>query len=191
MKKAIVVLSCLLAVSTASFAAAQTGDEQASAIAPDTAKAVIAKVEQTKAIAKIEDPLVNTRFVRALTNVQIELTLIDQIANAAPQKKTVSMIVSSGSWGKIRNTAVQINPMRVGLNVDARPLVSVDGPVQLELTIYYYPPQGDPKEPGVPTELNQSLTVVLQSGKSMMISQSADPASDRKVNVEVKATVLK
>ena len=35
----------------------------------------------------------------------------------------------------------------MGLNVDARPFVSVEGPVQLELTIYYYPPQGDPKDP--------------------------------------------
>ena len=42
-----------------------------------------------------------------------------------------------------------------------------------------------------PTELNQSLTVVLQSGKPMLISQAADPTSDRKVTVEVKATVLK
>jgi hypothetical protein len=39
--------------------------------------------------------------------------------------------------------------------------------------------------------MNQSLTVVLQSGKPLMISQAADPVSDRKVNVEVKATILK
>ena len=42
-----------------------------------------------------------------------------------------------------------------------------------------------------PTSINQSLTVVLQSGKPMVVSQAADPVNDRKVVVEVKATVLK
>jgi hypothetical protein len=183
MKNAILIVACLVAVGTPSFAAAQTGPK------PPTAQEVDAKVEQTQAIkAKIDEALSGSRFVRTLTNVQIELTLTDQIGPGAPQKKTVSMIVSSGNWGKIRNTAV---PTRIGLNVDARPFVSVEGPVQLELTIYYYPPQGDPKDPGTPTELNQSLTVILQSGKPLVISQAADPVSDRKVIVEVKATVLK
>jgi len=131
------------------------------------------------------------RFVRTLTNVQVELTLTDQIGTGAPEKKTVSMIVSSGSWGKIRNTAARSGPVQIGLNVDARPFVSTDGPIQLELTIYYYPPQGKPEAPVLPTELNQSLTVVLQSGKPLLVSQAADPASDRKVTVEVKATILK
>ena len=101
------------------------------------------------------------------------------------------MIVASGSLGKIRNTAARIGPTQIGLNVDARPFVSIEGPIQLELTLYYYPPQGDVKDPGMPTELNQSLTVVLQSGKPLVVSQAADPVSDRKVVVEVKATVLK
>ena len=42
-----------------------------------------------------------------------------------------------------------------------------------------------------PSGVNQSQTVVLQSGKPLIISQAADPVSDRKVVVEVKATVLK
>jgi hypothetical protein len=137
------------------------------------------------------DPPPNSRFVRTLTNVQVELTLTDQIGTQAPEKKTVSMIVASGSWGKIRNTAARSGPVQIGLNVDARPFVSTDGPVQLELTLYYYPPQGKPDAPVVPTELNQSMTIVLQSGKPLLISQSADPASDRKITVEVKATILK
>jgi hypothetical protein len=33
--------------------------------------------------------------------------------------------------------------------------------------------------------------VVLQSGKPLIVSQAADPVSERKVLVEVKATVLK
>lgn len=147
--------------------------------------------------AKIEDAQ-STRFVRTLTNVQIELTVTDQLGTTPPEKKVVSMIVSSGNWGKIRSvgSVPQIGdpPYVVDLNVDARPFVSTEGPIQLELTLNYYPPKGaaDSRDPKPrPTGINQSQTVVLTSGKPLIISQAADPLSDRKVTVEVKATVLK
>jgi hypothetical protein len=35
------------------------------------------------------------------------------------------------------------------------------------------------------------VTVVLDSGKPLLISKSADPLSDRTVTVEVKATIVK
>jgi hypothetical protein len=143
----------------------------------------------------IEPP--RSRWVQTLTNVQIELTLTDQIGAQTPEKKTVSMIASSGNWGKIRS-AGNVRPQNdapfvVDLGVDARPLVSLEGQIQLELTISYNPPGGADKDTlkPRPTGVNQSLTVVLQSGKPLMISQAADPVSDRKVVVEVKATVLK
>ena len=79
----------------------------------------------------------------------------------------------------------------VDLNVDARPLVSIDGPIQLEVTLNYSPPADKDSSKQRPTGINQSQTVVLQSGKPLTISQAADPITDRKVIVEVKATVLK
>ncbi len=147
----------------------------------------------TAVAAKIDDA--QSQFVRTMTNVQIELTLTDQAGSAAPEKKTVSMIVASGSWGKVRSAGnvmpVGEAPYVVDLNVDARPFVSVDGPIQLEMTLVYEPPKGaaDSRQPK--QRINQSQTVVLASGKPLVISQAADPTSDRKVTVEVKATVLK
>jgi hypothetical protein len=137
--------------------------------------------------------------VRTLTNVQIEVTLTDQAGSAAPDRKTVSMIASSGNWGKIRSAATVMAigepPYAVDLNVDARPSVTVDGQIQLEMTLIYAPVKapGDAKDGPKqrPSGINQSQTVVLQSGKSLMVSQAADPLSNRKVTVEVKATVLK
>jgi hypothetical protein len=35
------------------------------------------------------------------------------------------------------------------------------------------------------------LTVALRDGQKLVVSQSADPATDRKVTVEVTATILK
>ena len=193
MKNVFALLSCVLALSLPSLAAAQ-------AVRTPTAKEVEEKVAQSQAIkTKIEEQQSGSRFVRTLTNVQIELTLTDQIGTETPEKKTVSMIVSSGNWGKIRSAGNVFPPAEppysVDLNVDARPFVSVDGQVQLEMTVVYSPLKGsgDPKEGPRqrPSGINQSQTVILQSGKPLVISQAADPISARKVIVEVKATVLK
>jgi hypothetical protein len=165
-----------------------SGDDQATTTAQGQPKPMAIQVPESSG---------NPRFVRSLTNVQIELTLTDQHGAQAPEKKTVSMIVSSGNWGKIRS-AGNVRPQNeapfvVDLNVDARPFVSVEGQIQLELTLVYSPPGGADKDTVKPrpTGVNQSLTVVLTSGKPLVISQAADPVSDRKVVVEVKATVLK
>lgn len=203
MKNASLFLSVVLALSLALPAAAQPREDQTpTAPKPPTAKEVAEKVEQAQNIkTKIDDAQGrNTRFVRTMTNVQIELTLTDQAGGGTPpEKKTVSMVVSSGSWGRIRSAGnmhpAGEAPFVVDLNVDARPLVAVDGPIQLELTVVYAPAAaaGTSKDSAriQPVKVNQSLTVVLQSGKPLIISQAADPASDRKVVVEVKATVLK
>ena len=130
--------------------------------------------------------------------MQIELTLTDQTGTPTPDKKTVSMVVSSGNWGKIRSAGsfhAGSASRRIGvdLNVDARPFVSIDGPIQLELTLNLQSARGRRRRTTTtaPTGINQSQTVVLQSGKPLIVSQAADPVSDRKVVVEVKATVLK
>src|SRR5688572_21614823 len=101
MKNAILMLSFALVLSVPSPTAAQPADGQPPAtIPPPGAKEVAEKVEQTKAIqSKVEQAQPNaSRFVRTLTNVQIELTLSDQAGTGPSDKKSVSMVVSSGSW---------------------------------------------------------------------------------------------
>jgi hypothetical protein len=195
MTNVILMGACLVALCTPASAAAQAGTDK-----PKTAEQVMKDVAQTQAIKqKIDEAqAANPRFIRTLTNVQIELTISDQIGTQTPEKKTVTMIVASGSWGKVRSAGTvrppNTAPFAVDINVDARPFVAVDGPVQLELTLVYSPPGGANNQDArmdKPTGINQSLTVVLQSGKPLVISQAADPVSDRKVVVEVKATVLK
>mgnify|MGYP000268177857 CR=1 FL=1 len=193
MKKFMLIVACLAVLCAP--AAAQTGTP-----APPTPEETKVKVEEALAIKnKNDEAQANSMRARAMTNVQIELTLTDQTGNAPAEKKTVSMIVASSSLGKVR-TAGTIRPQAdapypVMLNVDARPYLNADGSVNLELTIEYYPLKdaGTEKE-GVkqrPSGINQSQTVVLQNGKPLAISQAADPITDRKVIVEVKATVLK
>lgn len=165
-------------------------------------------VQQPPTKREVEEAVARTREVQQkvadapsglTTNVQVELTITDQTGSAPPEKKTVSMIVANAAWGKIRTSAeayqksTQSKIVPVGLNVDARPWIT-GGQVRLELTIVYSPMMlGSSTDSAQtrPTELNQSLTVALQSGKPMVVSQAADPVSDRKIGVEVKATILK
>jgi hypothetical protein len=131
-------------------------------------------------------------------NIQLEFTITDQTGTGEPDKKTVSMIVADSTWGRVRTSAMTRppnvgRPIPVSLNVDARPAIVGNDSVQMELTIEYKPvtlaPPGGVQEE--PTQLNQSLTVMLQNGRSMVVSQAADPVIDRKILVEAKVTVLK
>jgi hypothetical protein len=133
-------------------------------------------------------------------NVRIELTITDQRGDGPPVVKAVSMIASDRSWSRIRTggevRATNGNVWPVILNVDARPwlLAKDSNRAKVELTIEYRP--ATPQPPGVDTDkatpnVNESLSVILDDGKPMVISQSADPVTDRRVKVEVKATILR
>ena len=215
MKKQVAILSCALML-MASPLAAQTGSGSGSgsgsASGSGSGSSQSSSSSQTQTTTTTKDGKATTqttvrndelgpKFVRTLTNVQVELNLSDQIGTQTPEKRTVSMIVSSGNWGKVRSSGTVVvvgnPPYGVELNVDARPFVSLEGQIQLEMTVNYAPSRGEdePNPRGKqfqrPAGINLSQTVVLASGKPLVVSQAADPMLDRKVIVEVKATVLK
>jgi hypothetical protein len=200
MRSSLVVMSLSVLALLPAAAVAQDGQGVGQGI---DAKAAVAMTQQNKSEAAAP-----ASALRARTNVKVELTISDQTGNGPVEKKTVSLIAAEESWGKIRTQATARVPegagaMPVGLNVDARPFLTRTGSIQLELTVAYNPLDATSaaKAAGYvnpaelkqlrPTELNQSMTVVLQSGKPMVISQAADPISDRKMIVEVVATILK
>jgi hypothetical protein len=127
-------------------------------------------------------------------NVHVEITISDQTGSAAPDKKVVSLLAADQTMGRVRATArasrANVGFVGTGLNVDVRPLVLEGDRILLELTLEYMPLRESPTTQE-PTNLNESITVILVSGKALMISQAADPISDRKMTVEVKATVLR
>lgn len=134
------------------------------------------------------------------TNIRVEVTITDQSSGQAPVTKNVAMTVSDGHKGMIRSETQTHDPMLGGgvpLHVDAQP-TAMDGKVRLRLGLSYVVGSGAGKagEPaGTPfvrkNDIREELTVTLENGKPMVVSQSADPLSDRKVTVEVKATILK
>jgi hypothetical protein len=138
-------------------------------------------------------------------NVSVEVTIADQAGSAEVVKKVVTMIVTDRRTGSVRSGGSVMVPVGgpaappfptrssvgVTLNVDANPVVQSDGSILLSLTLEYIPRPEGPENNGAAAQLNEKMTVTLESGKPMVISRAADPAGNRKINVEVTATVMK
>jgi hypothetical protein len=140
-------------------------------------------------------------------NIKIDLTITDQSGPGEPAKKTITIIAADRSAGSIRtygNASFMGN--RAIINVDATPQVLSNGNVKVMLGLEYNPRQAEragDKGKAVTAEgldlgtnsggsgLNQRVTVILEPGKPLVFSQAADPMSDRKISVEVRAIVLK
>jgi len=137
------------------------------------------------------------------TNVGIELTITDQTGTSEPVKKAVTMIVADGQTASIRSSGIVTAPAEaqagsgsverrtVTLNVDASPKVGADSSVLLWLTLEYLPRPDGGEDARGRAQLNERMSVTVDSGKPMVISRAADPGSNRRITVEVTATVLK
>ena len=127
--------------------------------------------------------------------------ITDQRGSAAPVKKNVSVIVSDGREGSIRSqsrippSATVVGGGGVLLNVDAAPTILSDGKIRMNLRIVYDLPVGEGRSSNPndvpPSQIQESVNLILENGKPLVITQSADPVIDRQVTVEVKATILK
>jgi hypothetical protein len=133
--------------------------------------------------------LPNLPELPSTTNIQLELAITDTISGT-PATKTVSMVILNNSSGMIRAATPGLDHM---LNVDAIARAYQNGLIGVRITFDFQPPSVTPDgKPGPRApRLNESLTVVVSDGKPLVVSQSADAASDRKVTATIKATVLK
>ena len=127
-------------------------------------------------------------------NIQLAVTISDTFSSDVHSKKAVTMLIVDGRSGQIRSMGGE------GLiNIDAQPSLQKDGRILLRLTVEYRPDlsaeQFDVlRKNGTTariTMFTESLSLLVTDGKPVVASQSADPRSDRKVALEVTATVVK
>ena len=130
------------------------------------------------------------------SNIKLDLSITDTYGGS-PLKKTVSMLIRNGQGGRIRTSNHLPTGIEVKLNVDAQVnvhRVTPTGPSWLTVQVTFeYTPAQSSVEDGVrahPAQLHESLDVVVLDGKPLMVSQSADPATERRVTVELTATIL-
>ena len=124
-------------------------------------------------------------------NIKLDLTITDQTGPGEPLRKVVTMVVADRGMGSIRSTGSVRTQGRVQINVDARPQILQSGVIRLTLGLEYNPRTLGNDAPTEWSSLNEQISVVLQAGKPLVVSQAADPASDRKISVELVATVMK
>jgi hypothetical protein len=122
-------------------------------------------------------------------NIRVDVTINDQVTPDTLAKKTVTLLVLDGRAGQVRSSGPNSS-----INVDAVPMIRPDGRIYLQLTLEYLPDlptQMTAVNNVSRTSFNESLSIIVQDGKSLTVSQSTDPRSDRKVTVDVTATVVK
>ena len=129
-------------------------------------------------------------------NVKLDLTITDQAAAGQAVKRHVSMIVADRHNGMIRsggNVVVAGNRIPVTLNVDAAPHILGDNRILLELGLEYAPkPVSESATTGEGrASLTERIGLIVEPGKPVILSQASDPTSDRRITVELTATILK
>lgn len=129
-------------------------------------------------------PQTAARAPAQLVNIKIELSITDQRGESTAVPKLVTIIVADRESGRIRTLRGNNS-----LNVDARPDIPREGRVRVVMTLEYKPVMADGERAEM--MINETLTALLEDGKSMVVSQAVDPTSDRRVRVEMKATVMR
>jgi len=126
--------------------------------------------------------------------VKLELTITDQLGSAPPVQKTVSLLVADSESGMIRSEGQLPGYGAVQLHVDGEVLLINETKIRVRIGLNYdlVDPKAEPTaRQSLRTQIRESLSTVLENGKATVISQSADPVTDRKVTVEAKAIIVR
>ena len=170
-----------------SIPAPRTPEPPSTTFAPPAQSAQTPKPGQTSQTAE-EYRAANDARMR---NIKVDVTISDSISSDTQVRKTVTMLILDGRNGQVRSQGAADSL----INIDASPQLRADGRIHLQLTVEYRPQlSGDQAKQAGTYSLamfTESLVLMVPDGKPIIASQSSDPRSDRKVAVEVTATVLR
>jgi len=147
-------------------------------------------------------------YVSKGVNIRIDATVTESRGDQVLGKKVVSITVLDGDNGSVRSSALVPQPApvnvptgapagvtRVPLNMDAFVWLRDANRVRARVTLDYNRGSIEIGDPGTQRALDsgirQSVSVMLDDGKPLVVAQSADPEGDRRVTLELKATILK
>jgi len=129
-------------------------------------------------------------------NIRLEVTIVDQAASGQPVRRVINILAADRSFARIRSLFTDApesaaagaprSPDNRRVDVDARPRI-VGSSIRVDLTI-----QNNALGSGNPLlNWTQSFTVFLENAKVATPIESTDPSTNRKMSIEVKATILK
>jgi len=129
-------------------------------------------------------------------NVRFDVLATDQSGSKPPITKSMTVTVADGEFARVRN-GVESQPQgaparNAFFSVDVRAFVEGER-VRVDFSLDYNAFDDTTGANATRSTANVRLqqALVLDNGKSLVVSQSTDPMTDRKFTVEVKATVIK
>ena len=135
-----------------------------------------------------------------LANIRVDIVVIEEGGTAAPVRKTASVITSDRRAAAVRSIgeaergepkpsdARFPNPRTVTfMKADVEPYIERNGLIRTQVIMEYLSPTSQQEGRGI----TMRFEPLLESGKPLRVSESTDPTSNRKVIVEVIATILK
>jgi hypothetical protein len=161
---------------------------------PAAAQSEEAKPAKTEAKPAAQAPAAPGQPV----NIRIEVTINDARGGQPGLTKVVSLIAADGGTAFIRSTAeapygAKVDSVRhVPLHVDATPRIQGNR-IRLRFSLEYNAIDlaADTRQFYPRMEIKENLVLVLENDKPLRIAETPDPLSDRRVTVELKATILR
>jgi hypothetical protein len=129
-------------------------------------------------------------------NVQVDVTVSDQVGTAPPVVRTITATAADWNRASVRsqsNVRTSTGFQPITLSLDVRPQVVGPNRVRVEIGLdtAAVTTEGSSKELTATPGSRATQTVMLESGKPVLLSQTTDPLIDRKTTIEVKATILR
>ena len=122
-----------------------------------------------------------------LVNIRVDVTFTEDGGPDALLRKAVSITTSDRRNGMVRSQALTVSQNRAEgqIAVDTRPWIERDGRIRTLVTVSYV------SHPHFSNVGQLKFEPLLESGKPLVVSQAPSAVSDRRVTVEVTATILK
>jgi hypothetical protein len=123
-------------------------------------------------------------------NIRFDVAIVDE-GGPQPLRKLVSLTLADRQSGSVRAAVLLPGVGSVPLGVDATPMVQSDGRVRARISVSYRPGSQQQQQQIQQPNVELTFGILLEDGKKIVASQAADPTTDRRISVEVTATVLK
>jgi hypothetical protein len=147
-------------------------------------------------------------YVAKDVNIRVDATITESRGEQTLGRKVISVTLRDGDTGSVRSSALVPQPKfggtpdeqgsltRAPLNMDATVFLREGGRVLARVTLEYNRGSVEIGNSGAQraafdSGIRQSVSVMLENGKPLVVAQSADPEGDRRVTLELKATILK
>ena len=116
-------------------------------------------------------------------NIRLDVSVSEQSPTVNVKPKTMMVILADRAFGQTRGAFEDR-----AIYVDGRPTI-IDGRIRVNLTIQSRPVVETKQDTTL--HWQNSFALLLESGKPTLAFETSDPTTNRKLSIEVKATILK